>query len=99
MSDPATSRIVGEIMSGIRPHHLGTDAAGRGAGWRKTNNTIAVAMALADVKQRTGMSGGELFGALVENVIAAIQGSVAPSEWRHIGHEVAARIERRMSVR
>lgn len=101
MTDPIDpiARIVGDIMGGMRPHHMGTDAVGRGAGWDKTNNAIAVTMALNDLKARTGMSGGELFGALVENVIAAIQGSAAPSEWRHIGHEVAARIERRMSVR
>jgi hypothetical protein len=80
----------------IRADHLGTDATGRGSGWHKTNNAVAVTMALHDAKARTGMSGGELFGALVENVIAAIQGSAAPSEWAHIGHEVATRIERRM---
>lgn len=98
-TEAATARIVGEIMAGAKPEHLGTDPVGRGAGWRKTNNALSVTRALWDVKERTGMSGGELFGALVENVIAAIQGSCAPSEWSQVGEEVAARIQRRMMVR
>lgn len=35
------------------------------------------------------------FGAIVENVIAAIQGSVAPSEWPQAGDATAEAIERR----
>ena len=85
-------------MSILRPEHLGTDKVGRGAGWDKTNATIAVAMALSDVKQLKGLTHGELFGALVENIIAAIQGTVAPSGWRAAGHAVAEEIERRMRV-
>lgn len=84
--------------AGVRADHLGPDSTARGE-WRKTNNTNAVAMALHDVKARTGMTGGELFGALVENVIAAIQGSCAPSEWREIGDAVCGSIMRRMQAR
>jgi hypothetical protein len=83
----------------LRASDLGTDAVGRGAGWQKTNNTIAVSMALADLKARTGMSGPELFGAMVENVIAAIQGSTAPLAWREAGAAVAREIQRRMVAR
>lgn len=98
MTDDLTRRVVSEIMSGARPEHMGTDAVGRGAGWRKTNNAVALTMALHDAMVRTGMSGGELFGALVENLIAAIQGSCAPSEWRQVGEAVAGEIQRRMRV-
>ena len=83
----------------LRPEHLGTDAVGRGAGWRKTNNAATVAMALNDCMVTAGMSGGELIGALVENVIAAIQASTPAVEWRNAGHAVATLIERRMVVR
>ena len=78
-----------------RPDALGTDTTTRGE-WRKTNNTIAVAQAMNDVKVNTGMSGPELFGALVENVIAAIQGSCAPSQWQEMGDAVCVSIMRRM---
>lgn len=83
-------------MAIITPDHLGTDKAGRGAGWDKTNATLVVATALADCKQRNNMSGGQLFGALVENVIAAIQGSVAPHAWREAASSVTDLIQRRM---
>lgn len=83
-------------MSGlILPEHLGTDAVGRGAGWRKTNNANHVAMALADVKQIHNMSGGELFGAMVENVIAAIQGGTGPAQWEEQAAAVCDVIRRR----
>lgn len=97
--DRAGAPDIGSLTQGAKSEHLGTDAVGRGAGWQKTSNTVAVTMALHDVKQRAGMSGGELFGALVENVIAAIQGSCSPSEWQHVASEVSARIERRMTAR
>lgn len=79
----------------ILPEHLGPDKVGRGAGWRKTNNAIAVTMALHDVKQATNMSGGELFGALVENVISAIQGGCGPSTWEEQANAVCEAIRRR----
>lgn len=77
---------------------LGTDPVGFNE-WRKTNNAIAVSMALHDIKQVKGMSGPELFGALVENVISAIQGGCAPSEWREVGDAVCTTIMRRMEAR
>ena len=79
----------------IHPELLGTDAVGRGSGWRKTNNANHVAMGLHDIKQMTGMSGGELFGALFENVIAAIQGGVGPSQWEEQANAVCEQIKRR----
>lgn len=79
----------------IIPENLGTDPVGRGAGWRKTNNANAVAMGLHDIRQVTGMSGGELFGALVENVIAAIQGGTAPHAWAEAADGVCDQIKRR----
>lgn len=83
---------------GVQRENLGTDAVGPGE-WRKTNNTLAVTQALHDAKARTGMSGPELFGALVENVIAAIQGSAAPSQWREIADATCGSILRRMDAR
>lgn len=80
------------------PHHLGTDPVGRGE-WRRTNNTVALTQALHDVKQRAGMSGAELFGAMVENVIAAIQAGVAPVEWPAAADAVCTHIRRRCSAR
>ncbi|MDE2106903.1 MAG: hypothetical protein KGL39_57340 [Patescibacteria group bacterium] len=86
----------------IRPEGLGTDSRERGE-WRKTNNANAVAQALHDVYQRrsvTGeMSGPELFGALVENVIAAIQAKTPPSQWAEVGDAVCTLLMRRMTQR
>lgn len=82
---------------GVQQEHLGTDPVG-GNEWRKTANTVTVAQALHDVQARTGMSGPELFGALVENVIAAIQGTAAPSQWRELGEAVSESILKRMQV-
>jgi hypothetical protein len=81
-----------------RADALGTDPVGRGE-WRRTNNTNRVAMALHDMKQRSDMTGPELFGALVENVIACIQGAVAPSDWRRAGDAVTGEIMRRLTRR
>ncbi len=82
----------------ILPDSLGTDAKARGE-WRKTNNANAVAMALNDVRVAIDMTPAELFGALVENVIAAIQGTCAPSEWPMVGDAVSGEIMRRMTRR
>jgi hypothetical protein len=83
----------------ILSDHLGTDPVGRGAGWRKTQNTVYISQVLHDAKQRSGMSGAELFGAMVENVICAIQGGTAPSQWREVASAVTDEIQRRMVVR
>lgn len=82
----------------VLPDALGTDTTERGA-WRKTNNAQKLARVLWRFKDAEGISGPELFGALVENVIAAIQGSTAPSDWRRCGDAVSGEILRRMSVR
>lgn len=97
-----SSRLVIPAGIDIRTDALGTDNRERGA-WRKTNNANAVAMALHDVYQKRSaeglMSGPELFGALIENVIAAIQGKTSPSQWEEVGDATCTLIMRRLTRR
>ena len=86
-------------MSIYLPEHLGPDAVGRGAGWRKTNVGTACSMALHDLAQTRDISFGELLGGVTETLIAMIQASAAPSEWREAGHKVTEEINRRMVAR
>lgn len=86
-------------MTIIRPSHLGSDAVGRGAGWRKTNVGLRCSQVLHDLAVTEGIAPGELFGGMVESMIAFIQASAAPSEWREVGSLVAETIERRMVAR
>jgi hypothetical protein len=88
----------GQPMRGVQREHLGTDPVG-GNEWRKTANTVKVAQALHDCMVTSGMTGAELFGALTENLIAAIQGSAAPSQWQELGDATCTVIMRRMQVR
>lgn len=57
----------------------------------------AIAAMVWDALSQRRMQGGEKarFGAIVENIIAAMQGAVEPSEWAHAGYETAESIERR----
>lgn len=86
-------------MSILLPDHLGPDAVGHGAGWRKTNVGLRCSMVLHDLSQREGISYGELLGGVTETIISMIQASAAPSEWREAGSKVAEEIERRMVPR
>lgn len=78
---------------------LGSDAVGRGAGWRKTNVGLACSMALHDLAMRRSIAPGELLGGMVETIISFIQGTSAPSEWREAGEKVTQEINRRMVPR
>lgn len=81
------------------PDSLGTDAVGRGAGWRKTNVGLRCCMALQDMAISENVTPGELLGGMVEALISFIQASAAPSEWRDAGARVTEEIERRMVAR
>lgn len=87
------------MSSIILPDVLGTDKVGRGAGWRKTNVGLRCSQVLHDLAIRESIDPGELLGGMVESVIAFIQGTSAPSEWRDAGSRVASEIEKRMVAR
>lgn len=83
----------------ILPEHLGSDAVGHGAGWRKTNVGLRCSQVLHDLAVTEGIDPGELLGGMVESVISFIQGTVAPHSWRDAGAKVTEEIERRMRAR
>ena len=83
----------------ILPEHLGPDAVGRGAGWRKTNVGLRCVQVLHDLAVSEGIEPGELMGGMVEALISFIQASTASHAWRDAGHAVAEQIERRMVAR
>lgn len=86
-------------MSLILPEHLGPDKVGRGAGWRKTNVGLRCSQVLHDLAVTEGIDPGELMGGMAEALIAFIQASGPPMQWREIGARVTEEIERRMVAR
>ena len=106
----ASPSAVGTVLLRLRPgiadagrgfqlHHLGTDAVGRGAGWWKTANATEIAKACNDVMAENGLGSGEVFRALKDIVVAAVQGAMGLPEAAEVGAAVARLIESRMVVR
>jgi len=77
---------------------LGTDAVGRGAGWSKTANAVEIAKGCNDVMSENDLTGGAVFRAIKDIVVAAVQGSVGVSGRRAAGAAVGGLIRRRMRV-
>lgn len=91
---PAVAAMGGDFRAAM----LGTDAVGRGAGWNKTNNAVNYAEACHDAMHGRGHSSGEVFRALKDVVVAAVQVGLAPAEWRAAASAIGTEIRARMRV-
>lgn len=90
---------VAVMGNSFRGHHLGTDKAGRGAGWERTNNGVNIAEACNDAMAVGQLNSGHLFRALKDIVIAAIQGGYSQPEWAKASRQVGETIRKRMVAR
>lgn len=88
------------LPRGLRPDNLGPDPLGLGTmAWRKSNVCVRVTQAVSDLMASDGITPTEIFGAMVENVIAALQAGFSNAERREVAQAVCDQIMRRMTAR
>lgn len=88
---------IADMSRGFQALHMGTDAVGRGAGWRKTANAVEIAKACNDVMADEDLPSGALFRALKDIVVTALH-ALGATECAEAGIAVCGLIERRMAA-